>query len=165
MALKSTVLGAIFLVFGALLVVGLVRVMSPVSKPISNTVVQTHGGQAMLPIQTIHIKDFSVQAEIAKSKEQKSQGLSGRESLPTGSGMLFVFDTASSDGFWMKDMRFSLDIIWANSEGVIETIFETISPDTYPNVFKPKVPSRYVLELPAGYVAKHKIALGDKIVL
>ncbi len=165
MALRSTVFGAGFLVLAALLVVVSVRAMSSMSKPVSNTVVHTHDGQAMLPIQTIHIKGLSVQAEVATTREQKSEGLSGRESLAEGSGMLFVFNALSTDGFWMKDMRFSLDIVWADRDGLIQTIFENISPDTYPQIFKPHNPSRYVLELPAGYIAKHQIALGDKIVL
>ena len=119
----------------------------------------------MLPTKTITIGKNVIIAELATTNKQKNDGLSGRKGLEEGTGMLFEFDTPSIEGFWMKDMLFSLDIIWADSSGIIVTIFQNLSPATYPNVFKPTVAARYVLELPAGYAAAHSIAVGDKIVL
>lgn len=103
--------------------------------------------------------------DIADTDEERIQGLSGRESLPEGEGLLFLFDTADSWGIWMKDMQFPIDILWADAEGRISTIAADISPATYPEVFLPSAPAQYVLELPAGYAAKAGIAEGDKIVL
>jgi uncharacterized membrane protein (UPF0127 family) len=127
--------------------------------------VPVSGGQPMLPTKTLTIGKNSVLAEVASTTQQKSDGLSGRYGLQEGTGMLFVFDTPLIEGFWMKDMRFSLDILYADSTGKIVTLFENLSPDTYPKAFRPTVPAQYVLELPAGYVAAHSIAVGDKIVL
>ena len=123
------------------------------------------GGQSMLPTKKITIGRTEVTVEVATNLAQKSEGLSERVSLSEGEGMLFVFDPPAIDGFWMKDMRFSLDIIWADSQGTIVTIFQNLSPQTYPNVYKPSVPATYVLEVPAGFIAKQGVAIGDKIVL
>ena len=65
----------------------------------------------------------------------------------------------------MKDMLFSLDIIWADASGTITTINQNLSPDTYPNVYRPATASKYVLEVPAGYTTKKGIAVGQKIVV
>jgi len=52
--------------------------------------------------------------EIAKTAEAKKQGLSGREKLKDNEGMLFDFrnDTNKKPPFWMKDMKFNIDILW-----------------------------------------------------
>ncbi len=155
---------AFSIVLAAVFLYGVVRVTGSIS-PHSKRTVQISGGQPMLPTKTITIGKNSILAELATTGKQKNDGLSGRTSLEEGTGMLFEFGTPSIEGFWMKDMRFSLDIIWADNSGTIVTIFQNLSPTTYPNVFKPTTPARYVLELPAGYTAVHGIAVGDKIVL
>ena len=116
---------------------------------------------------TIITKHGAVQiaAEVASTREEQIDGLSNRASLASGSGMLFVFDPPTTDGFWMKDMRFSLDIIWASSDGTITTLYKNLSPDTYPQSFRPTSPAAYVLEVPAGYADAEHIAIGDKIVV
>ncbi len=92
-------------------------------------------------------------------------GLSNRAGLADNVGMLFVFNPPTMDGFWMKDMRFPLDIIWAGSDGTITTLYKNISPDTYPTSFYPSVPATYVLEVPAGFADEHQVAIGSKIVV
>ena len=123
------------------------------------------GGQSMLPTKTITIGNEKLVVEIASTPEEQQSGLSGRSGLAAGTGMLFIFTPPSVEGFWMKDMLFSLDIIWADSNGVIVTIDKGLSPDTYPKVFMPDVPAQYVLEVPAGYAASKGIAVGQKIVV
>ena len=119
----------------------------------------------MLPTKTITIGNEKLVVEIASTPEEQQSGLSGRSGLAAGTGMLFIFTPPSVEGFWMKDMLFSLDIIWADSNGVIVTIDKGLSPDTYPKVFMPDVPAQYVLEVPAGYAASKGIAVGQKIVV
>lgn len=77
--------------------------------------------------------------------------------------MLFVFDTEGEWGIWMKDMHFPIDIIWASQDGTVVTVAKDISPDTYPQAFYPSVPARYVLEVPAGFVAAHDVAEGSRL--
>lgn len=105
----------------------------------------------------------AVPVEVAATPEARVHGLSGRASLPTGSGMLFVFDNDGEWSFWMKDMKFSLDIIWANSAGRVVTVLPSVSPDTYPKRFSPSLPARFVLEVPAGFAREHNIYEGARM--
>ncbi|MDB5254499.1 MAG: hypothetical protein JWL80_565 [Parcubacteria group bacterium] len=110
---------------------------------------------------TVNIGGNSVLAEIADTESLRQQGLGGRSSLDSGTGMLFVFSTPGKQGFWMKDMLFPIDIIWANN-GEVVSIENSLSPDTYPKVFYPKSDAQYVLEIPAGYALKNGINIGSK---
>lgn len=99
--------------------------------------------------------------EIADSDEERVQGLSGRASLNPGTGLLFVFDDVNTHGIWMKDMKFAIDIVWIADNMQVIHIAENVTPDTYPTIFKPNRPARYVLEVPTGLVSKEGIKLGD----
>lgn len=37
-----------------------------------------------------------------------------KSSLKENEGMLFVLNSSSRGGFWMKDMKFPIDVIWLN---------------------------------------------------
>ena len=120
---------------------------------------------AVLSMTTVTIGSTKIEVEIASTPAQRAQGLSGRALLQEGRGMLFVFALPNKEGFWMKDMHFSLDIIWVDSSGAIVTITDNISPNTYPQSFYPSTPALYVLEVPAGFAKAHGIAVGDKVVV
>ncbi len=124
-----------------------------------------HGGQPMLPTTTLTIGNTTLTVELATTPEQEEQGLSGRSRLVEGMGMLFIFDPMKTPGFWMKDMRFSLDIIFAKADGTIVTIYPDLAPATYPQSYHPTEPVRYVLEVPAGFALQHDISVGQKLVL
>lgn len=94
--------------------------------------------------------------EVADTPEKRVQGLSGRTEVPDDYGMLFIFDVEGRNGFWMKDMQVPIDIIWISTEGTIVHIEHALSPDTYPQIFTPQYPARYVLETRAGYARAHK---------
>lgn len=106
-----------------------------------------------------------VAVEVADTDQLRVDGLSGRTGLAEGAGMLFVFGYDEAWGIWMKDMRFALDIIWADAEGKIVHIEESAQPDSYPTIFRPGTPARYVLEVPAGFVEREGIEVGQQIVL
>lgn len=119
----------------------------------------------VLPTVTLTAGDARIAAEVASTEQEQERGLSGRAGLSEGKGMLFVFGGEGRRGIWMKDMRFPIDIVWANQDGVIVTIEHAVSPDTYPTSFYPSSPAAYVLELPAGYAQAHAIAIGGQIVV
>lgn len=114
---------------------------------------------------TVTIGKTTVVVDVADTPALREHGLSGREGLQEGKGMLFVFPEPGSYGFWMKDMQFPIDIIWADSSGVVNTVTPNIAPYTYPQAFYPTAPVLYVLEVPAGYAEAHKIGVGAKIVV
>lgn len=101
---------------------------------------------------------------IADTPKLKALGLSYRETLPHDTGMLFVFSEPNRYGFWMKDMLVSIDIIWFDEEFVVVGVDENISPESYPEVFMPAVPVRFVLEVNAGQVSDNGITIGDKAI-
>jgi hypothetical protein len=115
---------------------------------------------------TVQVGERIVLAEVADTLALQTRGLSGRTGLAEGEGMLFIFEEEGSHGIWMKDMRFSIDIIWAADDGTILTIEERISPDTYPQSFQASEPrARYVLEVPAGFVEKSGIQEGMRLIV
>ena len=69
-----------------------------------------------LLLASVVIKNVVIQAEVVSRLADLRQGLSGRASLPTDHGMLFVFSKSDIYEFWMKDMKFPLDIIWINTK-------------------------------------------------
>ena len=116
-------------------------------------------------MRTLTMGGVSVAVNVADTEVLREQGLSGRASLAEGEGMLFIFDTDGIWGIWMKDMRFFIDIVWADSSGSVITVAHNIAPETYPKVFYPSRSARYVLELPAGFAAAHGIAEGVKMMV
>lgn len=88
--------------------------------------------------------------EIADTLEKQTQGLSGRTTLTPHHGLLFTYKKDRRQGIWMKDMLFSIDIIWMDKRGVMVYSEKNIHPDTYPRVFTTPTPARYILEVNAG---------------
>lgn len=102
---------------------------------------------------TISVGNKSVRVTIADSPQEIVRGLSGIQSLGADEGMLFVFPEPTTPAFWMKDMRFAIDIIWLDENKNIIDIERNVSPDTYPKKFEPSRPVRYVLETNPGLVS------------
>jgi len=120
---------------------------------------RTHQG-----LRPLTIDGNTIYVSVAATEASREQGLSGRESLAPDQGMLFIFPTEGAYPFWMKDMRFAIDMIWIANNGTIIYIQGDVVPATYPNTFQPKSAlARYVLELPAGYAIAHNIKVGDKV--
>lgn len=113
----------------------------------------------------VRFGDVSLTIEFATTTAARERGLSGRMSLPEDYGMLFAFPSDEKYGIWMKDTLIPLDIFWLNDKGHVVSIAEDVSPATYPNVFYPLVPARYVLETRAGFAQRHAIATGTPLQL
>lgn len=99
--------------------------------------------------------------ELATTSEARERGLSGRDSLAPDTGLLFIFPESALYGFWMKEMNFSIDIIWLNEAGEVVEITKEALPESYPKAFYPPEPVKYVLEVNAGYADENKIEIGD----
>ncbi len=118
-----------------------------------------------MPAQQITLDSHALFVEVANTPALREQGLSGHEPLIDGQGMLFIFDQDDAWGIWMKDMRFAIDIVWADASGKVVTVAANATPDSYPQVFYPTAPARYVLEIPAGYTERNGIAEGSQLTL
>lgn len=106
-----------------------------------------------------------IAVSIADSDTERVQGLSHTEALPEGAGKLFVFERPGLYGFWMKDMRYSIDIIWLDEKMTVVTIKESATPESYPETFYPNAESKYVLEVPAGFSTENDIVVGQSFTL
>ena len=117
---------------------------------------------------TIHsmgLGDHEIAVEIAATGQQRVRGLSGRKDLAPGTGLLFVFPGNDLYGIWMKDMNFAIDIMWISQDLRVVTIAENVAPETFPAVYRPAEPARYVLEMKAGSARALGIAAGTAVTL
>lgn len=103
-----------------------------------------------------------VSLERAVTEEQRTMGLSGRSNLPNNQGMLFIFNNPARQCIWMKDMKFSLDIIWLNENKQIIKIMKNVPPSSFPNSFCAD-DTKYVIELNSGKTNSYGFAVGDSI--
>jgi uncharacterized membrane protein (UPF0127 family) len=111
------------------------------------------------------IAETAVTVEVLDTDAKRIKGLSGRSSIPQNHVLYFVFDEADYHGIWMKDMHFAIDIIWLNDYNEVITIRKNVSPETYPEVFYPAKPARFVLEAKAGFADRSNLKIGDVFVL
>ncbi|HEY4510512.1 MAG TPA: DUF192 domain-containing protein [Candidatus Paceibacterota bacterium] len=114
---------------------------------------------------TVRIGSTTVEVEVADTKEKREKGLSGRDSLEGGHGMLFVFNTEGIYPFWMKNMKFPLDIIWIDSSYRVVGVTSDVRPESYPETFSPNKPAKYVLEVKSGFARENNIKVGSLVSL
>lgn len=120
------------------------------------------------PSREMPIAEFggvSLRVDYATTEAAWERGLGGRESIPNNYGMLFIFPKDDIYGFWMKDTLIPLDIFWLDIDGRVVSISQDVATSTYPNVFYPATPARYVLETVAGFAREHSIATGTPLLL
>lgn len=113
----------------------------------------------------IIIGTTTVRASVADSLPERIQGLSDTPFLPDNFVKLFVFGVYGEHSIWMKNMNYSLDIIWMDKEGKIVHIEENVSPDTYPQSFNSPIPAWYVIEANSGFVEENDVEMGDIVTL
>ena len=114
---------------------------------------------------TVTIGSNSFSVEIASTTAEKTLGLSGRDGLGNSQGMFFTFDMPGTQNFWMKDMKFPIDIIWISGDRVAG-FAENAVPQPGVALWNLKIYSSpdsvdKVLEVNAGTVAKDGIKIGD----
>lgn len=111
----------------------------------------------------IGINDNFLKAEIASTESDRAKGLSGRKDMSEDEALKMVFDEEDYHSIWMKDMNFSIDIIWVDTDREVVDIKENASPESYPEVFTPQSPAKYILEVKAGVVSENDLKIGDKL--
>lgn len=114
---------------------------------------------------TVLMPKGALTVEVANTRASRELGLSGRNGMRDDEGLLFIFETPGRYGFWMKDMTFSLDIVWINQNGIVVSIERNVDPDSYPKHFINQADATYVLEINAGMAEKFGLYLGSKVKL
>jgi len=107
----------------------------------------------------------AVPVEVARTEAEKTRGLSGRDRLAPDRGMLFVYEAPVRPLIWMRGMRFPLDILWIRDGRVVDLVrgAKAPAPGEAPQEFAPREDAQYVLEVPAGFVERQGIAVGDRV--
>lgn len=107
--------------------------------------------------------NLDVRVWVAATEATHEKGLSGKAGLAADQGMYFIFDHPDQYVFWMKDMRFPIDIIWI-SKGTIADITTDLPAPTAGQVelptYGPRVPVDRVLEVQAGFAKAHGLRIG-----
>lgn len=100
--------------------------------------------------------------EIADNDEDRAQGMMYRSEMADSLGMLFVFDQPKKQSFWMKNTPLSLDIMYVDESGAIESLYKNTTPYS-----TSKIPSvneaKYVVEVTGGFTDRYEINVGDMI--
>lgn len=113
---------------------------------------------------TLRIGSTDIQAELAQSTAERDMGLGGRPCIEQNQGMLFIFKQPGHYSFWMKDMRFPIDIVWIGADHKVAGLETNVQPSTYPDRFINKQNlAQYVLELQADRANSLKIDIGTPV--
>jgi uncharacterized membrane protein (UPF0127 family) len=112
---------------------------------------------------TIKIGSNYINAEVPQNAQKKEIGLGGRSCIGADQGMLFVFSEPGNYDFWMKDMKFPIDIVWLNENKITVGVSANISPATYPKTFTSDKPAKYILELQSGRAQQLNIGEGTTL--
>lgn len=111
----------------------------------------------------VRLNGVRVIAEVMRSDTKRQQGLSGREKLVEGEGMMFIFDQEEMYSFWNKDMKFPIDVVWLSRGKVVGVSALPIYDGQEPAVISAPSPVDVVLEVPAGFANTHTIMVGNSI--
>lgn len=101
----------------------------------------------------------TVDAEVARTPEERAKGLMYRENVPAGTGMLFVFDEEGPQSFWMANTYVPLDIAFIDASYTVVDIqqMEPLTTDSHQSA----APALFALEVPKGWCAAHGVHVGS----
>ncbi len=101
----------------------------------------------------------TVRAEVARTEAQREKGLMYRDSVPAGTGMLFVFDQMGPQSFWMEHTYVDLDIAFMDASYRVVDIQQMKKHTTSPH--QSAAPAMFALEVPEGWFEAHGIHVGS----
>lgn len=118
----------------------------------------------------IAVGTATVYVEVAKDSATQERGLSGREGLKGNAGMLFDYTGQQPRvrTFWMRGMRFDLDLVWIRDGrvvGLTEAVPAPKPEDPGLPLYSSPEPVDQVLEVPSGWVKQNRILVGDPVVV
>ncbi|PIN99755.1 hypothetical protein COT72_04950 [archaeon CG10_big_fil_rev_8_21_14_0_10_43_11] len=111
---------------------------------------------------TVTIANHTFYVDLAKSAFEKNTGLSNRYTLAQDWGMLFVYEEEQQVRYWMKDMRFPLDIMWLDENRTITHLVENAPAcKTACQIYDAN--ATYILEVNAGIIQALNVSTGDMV--
>ena len=115
------------------------------------------------------IGDAVFPAELAVTSPERTKGLSDRDGLEPGTGMLFIFEDREASSFWMRKMRFPLDFVWISEDCHVVEITSNVpfsKPDTPTSSlpsYRPSTAAAYNFEINAGEASEFGIRVDDAV--
>jgi uncharacterized membrane protein (UPF0127 family) len=138
---------------------------SELDGPAPGCPVDPEDGSPKVPVVRVSFADvagLAVDAELVRSEHDTMRGLMYRRSMPADHGMLFDLRVRDEHKFWMHNTCISLDLLYIDDDGLIVGIAEnapTLSDDT----IGVGCPSRWVLEVNAGWSRRHGVRAGQRL--
>jgi len=114
-------------------------------------------------LKTIRVGNETLEVEVVATAEKIALGLSGRDSMCESCGMLFVFSGEDHRRFWMKDMKFDLDMLWIRGGQVAHIAKNVPHEKGTEEVVAPEIKVDKILELNSGTSDRLGIKVGDII--
>ena len=109
----------------------------------------------------IRFANTTIRVELADNMSKQIKGLMFRDSLLDSTGMLFTFDKEDYS-IWMINMRFSIDVVWFDSEGKVVDFIKNVQPcSLYCPYHKPTEMASYILEVNSGFIENQNVGIGD----
>jgi uncharacterized protein len=125
------------------------------------------GGPPQLPVVRVSFPDTgsaAVEAELVRTEHDSMRGLMYRKSLGAERGMLFDLQVRDDHKFWMHNTCIPLDLIYVDEDGLLVGIVEN-APTLNDESRGIGCPSRYVLEVNAGWARRHGVKAGQHVAL
>lgn len=127
----------------------------------------TRRGSADYQTKNISIASHQIQAYLADTEQKQQTGLAAFDKINQNRGMVFYFATPDKYAFWMKDMKFAIDIIWIRDNKIVDISqniqTETGKSDNKLTKYYPASEVDTVLEVNTGWANKNKIRVGESI--
>ncbi len=117
--------------------------------------------QLQLPRTKLNAGMHMLDVQLAQTPEQRQTGLMWRKDMPQHEGMLFVFEQATTQCFWMRNTLIPLSAAFLSDDGTIVNIAE-MKPQSDDSHCSEK-PVRFVLEMNAGWFAKRQLRAGYQL--
>lgn len=117
--------------------------------------------QTQLPRATLNAGMHLMQVQLAQDFEQRQIGLMWRKEMPQNEGMLFIFEQAGVQCFWMRNTLIPLSAAFVADDGTIVNLVD-MKPMNDSSHCSHK-PVRFVLEMNQGWFAKRNIQAGFKL--
>jgi hypothetical protein len=128
---------------------------------VSATAWSQEAPQLQLPRVTLSAGMHLINAQVAATPEQRAIGLMHRREMPTNEGMLFAFEQAGVQCFWMKNTLLPLTAAFVADDGTIVNLAD-MKPQSLDSHCSAQ-PVRFVLEMNQGWFAKRGIQAGSKL--
>ena len=101
----------------------------------------------------------TVVAEVARTADERAEGLMYREEVPDGAGMLFVFPDSDIRSFWMSNTYVALDIAYLDAGFTVVDIQQMEPQSTDPH--ESAAPAMFALEVRQGWFEEHGVRVGS----